>query len=161
MCEPSSVFLILNRLSVATFFRQMTSSVLASFPTLPPVLSVLVRTKNKPWEEKKGGKVQSQIGTQGWERDIKRLDGEGWVTEYQGILRSPRSRSIWLCTTETTTSTTSTREPNNLCSCIVHYLLKETAWPLCFLLSPSLSETIIPYFISGERENRACSLLSP
>lgn len=75
MCEPLSVFLIWNRLSVATFFRQMTSSVLASLLTLPPVLSVLSEDE----EQAVGGKERRKSIKPNWHRGMRaRYQKAGW-----------------------------------------------------------------------------------
>lgn len=162
MCQSSSIFLGLDCLSVATFFRQMGSSVLVSLLSLSTESSVLAR-KGK----KSRGRMREEVKYQNKlaQRDESEISKDWMVRDewnrVSDVLWSLRSRSISLSASETTTTTMSTREPTNLGYCIVHYLLKKTAWSLSFLLTHTHSHTQSLLTSYLERENRACSLLSP
>lgn len=166
MCQLSSAFLRLDCLSLATLLRQMSSSVLVSLLSLSTELSVLgegeTGEKRERGEDERGGKSIKP----NWRRGDGSEISKGWMARDEcnrasDMTWSPRSRSISHAATETTTTAASTREPTNLGSCIVHYLQKKTAQAPSVFLTHTDTHTIAPHFISGERENRACSLLSP
>ena len=174
MCQSSSIFLASDCLSVATFFRQMGSSV---FSVATLFVYWIVSFSEERVGGGAGGKKKRAEG--GWERrqSIKtnwrrgmrvRYQKTGWwgmnEIEYQtccglrgqGLYhslllkqqppqRAPGSRPIWS-------------------DCIVRYLLKKTARSLSSsFLTHTHTHTHTQSLLTSylERENGACSLLSP
>lgn len=137
MCQPASVFLILNCLSVATFFRQTSSWFLASLLTLSAELSVSVRGG-----EKRGAGGGGESAKPNWHRGMRvryQKTGIWGMSERSRVSVSVsglRGQGLYRCSPllKQQPARPSTREPNNLRSCIVPYLLKKTLQPLFSLL---------------------------
>lgn len=162
MWQRSGVFLILNCLSGATFFRQTSSWFLTSLLTLSTGLSG--RGREKKNEAPGGGeKVQKQIGTEGWEWDIKGLDAEGGMSERSRVsvsvsgLRGQGLHRL-LSAAGTTAGVVEHRGVGQ--SALLHCSLSAEENASAFLfLTPSLTQSSLTSYLAGE--NRACSLLSP
>lgn len=160
MCQPAGVFLILNCLSVATFFRQTSSWFLASLLTLSAELSVSARGG-----EKRGAGGGGESAKPNWHRGMRvryQKAGMGGMSERSSVsvsVSALRGQGLYRCSPllKQQPARPSTREPNNLRSCIVPYLLKKTLQPL--FLTPSLTQSSLTSYLA--RENSACSLLSP
>lgn len=157
----TSIFLVLDSLSAATFFRQMSSSVSVSLLSLSTESSVLARKKKRA----EGGWERRQSIKTNWRRGMRvRYQKTGWwgmnEIEYQtccglwgqGLYhslllkqqppqRAPGSQPIWATALFT------------IC------WRKQLGLSLPLSLSYTLTQSLLTSYLV--RENRACSLLSP